>query len=108
MRIHLTILVIFFSFQICFSQQQDSLLTGLRKFPDKYFSKVDKKLNSVTDRLTKKSAKYLQKLEKHERKLQQKLQRLNPETATNLFEGTKEKYDQFSQQIKSKTGKLNK
>jgi hypothetical protein len=70
---------------------------------DKYYSKVNKKISSVNDQLTKKSLKYLAKFQRQERKLQQKIQKLNPGNATNVFTSANDKYKEFSQKIKIKT-----
>ena len=68
--------------------------------PSKFYSKVDKKISSIDDHLTKKSVKYLAKFQRQERKLQEKLKKLNPE---NVVENANEKYNELSQKIKSKT-----
>lgn len=75
----------------------------IKELPDKYYSKVNKKLNSVNERLTKKSEKYLKKLQKREARLQSKLQKIDSLAANNLFTKTKKKYGEFKDQI---TGKL--
>ena len=62
-----------------------------------------KKSAQVNDQLTKKSVKYLAKFQRQERKLQQKIEKLNPGNATNVFTDANEKYHEFSQKIKSKT-----
>jgi len=88
-----------------YSQKADSSLKTLQQLPDKYYSKVDNKLSSIDNQLTKKTTKYIQKLERQERKIQGCLNKINPETAKKLFAASKEKYTRFSQQIKSKTAK---
>jgi hypothetical protein len=83
-----------------YAQISDSSLKTSLQLPDKYYSKVNKKISSVNDQLTKKSLKYLAKFQGQERKLQQKLHRLHPELA--MTDAT-EKYNEFSQKIKGKT-----
>lgn len=51
----------------------------IEKIPARFYSKIEKKINSVDERITKKSLKYLSKFQRQEQKLQQKIQRLNPE-----------------------------
>ena len=69
----------------------------------KYYSKVDKKINTANNQLTKKSLKYLAKFQRQERKLQQKIEKLNPPNTTNVFTNANIRYEEFSQKIKSKT-----
>jgi len=100
---------------LCYSQQKDSALntihstdsslTALQDLPSKYYSKVDKKLSSVNDQLTKKSLKYLAKFQRQERKLRESLLKLNPEIGMS---DASEKYSELSQKIKSKTDGLTK
>jgi hypothetical protein len=83
-----------------YSQVPDSTLKNFPQLPDKYYSKVDKKISSVNDQLTKKSLKYLAKFQSQELKLQQRLQKLHPELAVN---NSTDKYTELFQKIKSKT-----
>lgn len=89
-----------------YSQNVDSSIQKIKDLPDKYYSKINSKLTSLDDQLSKKTEKYLLKLQRQEQKLQAKLEKLNPESATKLFSNSKEKYDQFALNIKSKTEKL--
>ena len=102
----------------CFSQQTDSVLhhgnkpdsslSELKKLPSKYYSKVDKKISGIDDKLTKKSLKYLAKFQRQEKKLQERLQRLNPDSVTDVLAGADEKYKELFQKIKSKTASASK
>lgn len=83
-----------------YSQIHDSSLNIAQQLPANYYSKVDKKLSSINDQVTRKSLKYLAKFQRQERKLQEKLIKLNPE---NVVENANEKYNELSQKIKSKT-----
>ncbi|MGH2648210.1 MAG: hypothetical protein ACRDE8_11610 [Ginsengibacter sp.] len=87
------------------AQAPDSSLTTLQGLPSKYYSKVDKKISSVNDQLTKKSLKYLAKFQRQELKLQRRLQQLNPDVA--ITDAT-QKYNELAQKIKSKTAGLSK
>ncbi len=79
----------------------DSTLTALQGLPSKYYASVDKKINYVNDRLTRKTLKYLRKFQRQEAKLQKRMQQLNPAAAINKADAT---YNNFTQKIKSKTG----
>jgi hypothetical protein len=83
----------------------DSSLSELQNFPSKYYAKVDKKISSVNDQLSRKSLKYLAKFQKQEKRLQQKLQKLNPGLAVT---NANEKYAALSEKIKSKTAGVSK
>jgi hypothetical protein len=85
---------------VSYSQVPDSTLKNFPQLPDKYYSKVDKKISSVNDQLTKKSLKYLAKFQRQEKKIQQKLEKLNPEL---IVTNADEKYNEFTQKIKSKS-----
>ncbi|MGH2563509.1 MAG: hypothetical protein ACRDE5_03285, partial [Ginsengibacter sp.] len=87
------------------AQAPDSSIAALQGLPSKYYSKVDKKISSVNDQLTKKSLKYLAKFQRQEQKLQRRLQQLNPDVA--ITDAT-QKYNEFAQKIKSKTAVLTK
>ncbi len=87
------------------AQDADSVVQNVQKLPGKYYSKVDKKISSVDEQLTKKSIKYLARFQKQEKKLQKKLQKLNSE---NVIADANEKYNEFSQKLKSKTARITK
>jgi hypothetical protein len=88
--------------------QEDTLKDNLQNLPGNFYSKIDKKISSVNDQLTKKSLKYLVKFQRQERKLQQKFEKLNPGNATNVITNGDEKYKELSRKIKSKTGEASK
>lgn len=87
-----------------YGQQADSSLATLQQLPAKYYTDVNKKLNGIENKLTKKSLKFLAKFQKHEKKLQKKLGTLNTD-ATNVFAHSSEKYNQLSTKIQSKITK---
>ena len=87
------------------AQSIDSLASSAKDIPSKYYAKVDKKINSVDNQLTKKSIKYLAKFQKQEAKLQRKMQKLHPEFA---IDSATEKYQALSQKIKNKAAPLTK
>ncbi len=91
-----------------YSQIPDSSSNISSQLPGKYYSKVDKKISSVNEQLTKKSLKYLAKFQRQEERLMQKIGKLNPENANNILNLASEKYKGFSQKIKSKTAGVTK
>ena len=99
--------VCFLSALICNSQSFDSSLKKLDEFPDKYFSIVDKKISFIDDKLTKQTEKYLQKLQRQEARIKRRLARIDSSAAAT-FDNAKQKYAEFSQDIKSKTDGVSK
>ena len=87
------------------AQVSDSVILNAQQLPEKYYSKVDKKLSSINEQLSKKSVKYLTKFQKRERKIQERLQKLNAES---VVENANEKYKGFSQKIKNRSSKAEK
>jgi hypothetical protein len=100
---HCLVIFITLSSVYSYSQVPDSSLNESLQLPEKYYSKVNNKINAVNDKLIKKSLKYLAKFQRQERKIQEKMQKLNPEKVTNVLSKETEKYKEFSQKIKSKT-----
>lgn len=87
----------------CGAQSTDSLASPAKDIPSKYYAKVDKKINSVDEQLTKKSIKYLAKFQRQEAKLQRKMQKLHPEL---VIGSAGEEYGALSRKIKSKAAPL--
>jgi phage-related protein len=56
---------------------------AIQQLPNKYYSKVQKKINSVNAQLTKKSLKYLRKFQNQQKKITEKLVKLHPELLVN-------------------------
>jgi len=92
--------LLFFAFNHCTGQSIDSLETSnaIHELPNKYYFKVNRKINSVNAHLTKKSLKYLAKFQKQERRIQQKLTKLNPGL---VFSAEGAKYNQLFQDVSS-------
>jgi hypothetical protein len=101
------IIVFLLSVIFSYSQKIDTTSINLQELPDKYFSKVDNKISSVDDKLTKQTEKYLRKLQREEDKIKKHLYKIDPSTST-AFENSKQKYNEFSRAIKSKTAIVNK
>ena len=72
--------------------QIDSTSMKMAQFPNKIFSKINNKVSSLDDALTKQTEKYLERLAKKERKIQERLYKLDSNAAKNLFSGTQAKY----------------
>jgi hypothetical protein len=87
------------------TQIVDSLTLSIEKLPANYYSKVDKKLNTVNEQLTKKSLKYLAKFQRQEQKLTERLKKLNPDMVVS---DATEQYAELSQKIKNKAAGINK
>ena len=62
-------IILLFTCFVPFAQDIDSSMQSAVELPQKYYAKVDKKMSSVDERLTKKSIKYLAKFQKQEAKL---------------------------------------
>jgi hypothetical protein len=89
------------------SQDSISVVDKISNFPSSFFTKVNQKTNKLEDRLTKQTGKYLQRLAKREKKLQRKLSKIDSAGAQQLFANSQEQYQQLTNKIKGKTGKLN-
>jgi hypothetical protein len=90
-----------------FSFAQDSSKAGqIISFPRKCFSSLDKKTSSISDKLDKKSLKYLSSFQKQENKLRRKLWKKDSALAKQLFEGTGQKYSDLKKQLNSSTPQL--
>jgi hypothetical protein len=86
----------------CYGQKADSTLTNIEGLPNKYFSKVNKKMSSIDRMLTKKTSKYLSKSERLEKKMLRKLKRINPKEADSLMALSSTKYKNMSSELTSK------
>lgn len=103
----LALIIVLCSSSHLFSQNIDSSLLSLQQLPDRYYSKVDKKINYVESLITKKSVKYLEKIQRQELKLQERLNKIDPENI-EVFAEIKDRYSKLLQSLKSKTAPLNK
>ena len=81
------------------SQRNDSI-APIENIPQRYYSKVDKKISSLNEQLSKKSLKYLAKFQRQEIKLEQTLQRFHPQA---IIGNTGSKYSELFNKIKSKS-----
>jgi hypothetical protein len=97
-----TLILLILASKTCTAQHIDSLdcILTTPRLPDKYYSKVDKKISSINDHLSKKSINYLGKFQKRERKIQEKLAKLNPGWVSN---DASVKYKEFFQKLSSKS-----
>ncbi len=84
--------------------QQASLADSLQNIPSKYYSDVDKKLQGVSDKLTRKSLKYLARFQKQEENIEARLASLNPGSAVTPINNGAINYASLTQSIKNKTG----
>ena len=65
--------------------QPDSTIASLQNIPAKYISKVDRKIDQYSNRISSKTEKTLTKLSRWENKIKNILEQVSPETATRLF-----------------------
>ncbi len=84
--------------------QQASLADSLQNIPSKYYSDVDKKLSSVSDKLTRKSLKYLARFQKQEENIDARFASLNPGSAVTAVSGGASSYTSLTNSIKSNSG----
>ena len=76
----------------CSFGQIDTTAMKLAQFPNRIFAKINGKVNSLDDALTKQTEKYLNRMAKKERKIRDRLYKLDSNAAKNLFNGTEAKY----------------
>ncbi len=69
---------------------------------------IDRKINSLDDRLTRQTGKYLSSFARREEKLCKQLAKTDPSKAAELFGDTKKTYENLSQKLSSATGKFDK
>ena len=89
------------------SQDNPEPLDKVLNFPNSFFNKVNQNTTKLEERLTKQTEKYLQRLAKREKKLKRKLSKIDSAGAQQLFANSQEQYQQLTNKIKGKTGKLN-
>lgn len=85
-RLYITILIILSS-HLCVAQT-DSIfqaIESLQKIPEKYFTKIDNKIDKYSNRITEKTEKTLAKLSHWENKIKALLEKASPEAANSLF-----------------------
>lgn len=68
-----------------YNKKVDSTLIALQELPNKYFKKVEKKIDTYSNRITSKTEKTLTKLSKWENKIKRILDQASPETSAKLF-----------------------
>jgi hypothetical protein len=107
LKFYLILLVMASLYNKVLSQDSVSVVDKISSFPSLFFTKVNQKTNKLEDRLTKQTGKYLQRLAKREKKLQRKLSKIDSAGAQQLFANSQEQYQQLTNKIKGKTGKLN-
>jgi cell division protein YceG involved in septum cleavage len=98
--ITLILLTLFIASKPCFAQTIDSVRDDLTiaQLPNKYYTSVGKKINSINEHLTKKSLKYLKRFQRQETKIRQKLEKLDPGSVANNADA---KYKQLVQKVSS-------
>src|SRR4051812_42265351 len=84
------------------AQNIDSTVKSISQLPGEYIPKVDDKISSIDEKLTKQTVKYLQKLQRQEDKINKRLSKIDS-SASASFQNSKQKYAELLQGIKSKT-----
>ena len=85
---------------IAFSQEAADTASS-PKISAKYFDAVNKKAESLTQDLDKKSQKVLARMQKEEARLQKKLAKIDSLAAKNIFSNSAEKYNQLQEKLKN-------
>lgn len=84
------------------AQESNGVADKIIDFPNKLFSKLDKKTKQLDDQLDKQTVKYLKKLAKQEKKLRERLYKVDSSKADELFANDPEtQYQKFIQKIKT-------
>ena len=96
------VIILFFACNQCSAQVIDSMgaSEAIQQLPNTYYSKVDKKINSVNAHLTKKSLKYLRKFQNQQKKITEKLVKLHSELLVNNVDS---KYLELVKKFKTST-----
>jgi len=79
--------------------QTDSALDKAIQFPNRLFSKINRKVDQIDDGLTRQTEKYLRKLAAQEKKLERKLYKINSNAAKSIFSDAQNKYASFTSKI---------
>lgn len=100
---HWLLIVTLFSFSIKgITQETPSAVDKILSFPDKVFSRIDKKAASVEQKLTTHTETYLNKLEKQELKLKRKLWKKDSVKAKEVFGDVQGRYQQLRASVQQK------
>ena len=83
------------------NQKADSALIALQQLPNKYFKKVDKKIDKYSNRLTSKTEKTLTKLSRWENKIKKLLDEASPQTSAKLFGPNQVTFTSLLQKLKN-------
>ena len=69
---HIRLLIVSILLITCYTSkaQSDSVLNKLQQLPEKYFTKLDNKIDQYSNRITKRTEKTLSKLSRWETKIQ--------------------------------------
>ncbi|HVY76219.1 MAG TPA: hypothetical protein VG890_15425 [Puia sp.] len=101
-KLLLTAIVFGIMFLCAHAQESSSIIDKIADFPNKLFSRLDKKTAELDRQLDKQTEKYLDKLAREERKLKERLYKTDSAKAAALFANDPEgQYQQFIQKIKN-------
>jgi len=88
----------------CYAQNQP-VASGL-DLPGWFLSRMQSKITSLDDQLTKQTQKYLERMARREAKLQKKLSKVDSAGANSLFAGSAQQYTALSQKLAADTGSM--
>ncbi|HVW63200.1 MAG TPA: hypothetical protein VHC48_24280 [Puia sp.] len=98
------LLLLYFLPFACFAQDQPDKVSDIAGLPSRFFSRIQSKIASLDDQLTRQTEKYLQKMTRREERLRKKLFKVDSNAAKSLFAGSAEKYAALSGKLTSDTG----
>lgn len=94
-----TVLAVLLFTAVACAQPGDSARTLLQQVPGEYFTTISSKVDKYSSRVSKKTLKTITKLAKWETKIKNTLQKIDPETASNLFGNNQLTFGTLLQQI---------
>jgi hypothetical protein len=100
----ISVLICFICLPVLSQEVADTIATP--KIPSKYFDVVNKKTESISRDLDKRSQKALARMQSEEVKLKKRLSKIDSIAANNLFATSIEKYTEFQQKLTQKAEKI--
>jgi hypothetical protein len=104
MRRHRLVFLLLLLSGCCFGQDQP--VASALDLPAHFLSRMQSKVSSLDDKLTKQTEKYLERMARKEAKLQKKLSKVDSAGAKSLFGGSAGQYAALSQKLAADTGSM--
>jgi hypothetical protein len=92
------------AFAISHAQMVDSLPGKLVNFPSRFLNKIQSKTASLQQQLTTQTQKYIARMTRQEARLKKQLAASDSNAAKQLFAGSAQRYQYFSQRLQQDTG----